>query len=56
MVWIPKYRKKILVGEVQKELKTLIQKCADKRLPAQNSISSEIRVFVLESCFLRGAS
>jgi putative transposase len=29
-VWIPKYRKKILVGEVQKELKNLIHECADK--------------------------
>jgi len=29
-VWIPKYRKKILVGEVQKELKRLIQECAKK--------------------------
>jgi putative transposase len=27
LVWIPKYRKNILVGEVQKELKALIQKC-----------------------------
>ena len=30
LIWIPKYRKKVLVGEVQKELKALIRKCADK--------------------------
>ena len=30
LVWIPKYRKKVLVGKVQKELKTLIHTCADK--------------------------
>lgn len=29
-VWIPKYRKKVLVGEVQKELKALIKQCADR--------------------------
>ena len=29
-VWIPKYRKKILIGEVQKELKRLIYECAEK--------------------------
>ena len=29
-VWIPKYRKKVLVGEVQKELKAVIKQCADK--------------------------
>ena len=29
IVWIPKYRKRVLAGEVGKRIKELIQECAD---------------------------
>ncbi len=30
LVWIPKYRRKALRGEVQKELKALVYQCAER--------------------------
>src|SRR2546423_11844633 len=31
LVWIPKYRRRVLTGEVQKETKRLIQECCDRQ-------------------------
>jgi len=42
LVWIPKYRKKILVGEMQKELKILIQKCAEKNGFSSIAVETDI--------------
>jgi putative transposase len=31
LVWIPKYRRKVLTGEVQKETKRLIGECCERQ-------------------------
>jgi len=49
LVWIPKYRRRILSGEVQKETKRLIQECCDRQgltLLALETDEDHIHVFV----------
>lgn len=49
LVWIPKYRRKILTGEVQTETKRLITECCERhalKLLALETDSDHIHVFV----------
>ena len=49
LVWIPKYRRKILTGEVQAETKRLIAACCERAgltLVAQETDEDHIHVFV----------
>lgn len=48
-VWIPKYRRKVLTGEVQKETKRLIGECCDRHglsLVAIETDIDHVHVFV----------
>src|SRR5215471_8579774 len=49
LVWVPKYRRPILTGQVQKETKRLIQECCDRQgltLLALETDEDHIHVFV----------
>jgi putative transposase len=49
LVWIPKYRRRILTGEVQKETKRLIAECCSQeglKLLAMETDEDHIHVFV----------
>src|SRR5437667_4787023 len=49
LVWIPKYRRRVLTGEVQKETKRLIADCCERHdlmLLALESDEDHIHVFV----------
>lgn len=49
LVWIPKYRRKVLVGEIEFETKRLIQECCDKHgltLLAVETDIDHVHVFV----------
>jgi putative transposase len=49
LVWLPKHRRRILTGEVQKETKRLIQECCDRQgltLLALETDEDHIHVFV----------
>src|SRR6266700_6199172 len=49
LVWIPKYRRRILTGEVQKETKRLIEACCERQgltLLALETDEDHIHVFV----------
>lgn len=49
LVWIPKYRRRILTGEVQKETKRLLQECCEQQgmtLLAVETDEDHIHVFV----------
>jgi putative transposase len=49
LIWIPKYRRRILTGEVQKETKQLIQECCEQQgmtLLAAETDEDHIHVFV----------
>ena len=49
LVWIPKYRRRILTGEVQKETKGLIAECCERQgltLLALETDEDHIHVFV----------
>ena len=49
LVWIPKYRRRILTGEVQKETKRLIAECCERQgltLLALETDEDHIHVFV----------
>jgi len=49
LVWIPKYRRRILTGEVQKETKRLIAECCEQqglKLLAMETDEEHIHVFV----------
>ena len=48
-VWIPKYRRKILLGHIEKETKRLIYECADKQgfeIIAVETDHDHVHVFV----------
>lgn len=48
-VWLPKYRRKVLVGEVEAETKRLIQECCDKhelKLLALETDIDHVHVFI----------
>jgi putative transposase len=49
LVWIPKYRRRVLTGEVQKETKRLIAECCEQHgltLLAMETDEDHIHVFV----------
>ena len=49
LVWIPKYRRRVLTGEVQKETKRLIAQCCEQHgltLLAMETDEDHIHVFV----------
>jgi putative transposase len=49
LVWIPKYRRRVLTGEVQKETKRLIAECCERHeltLLALETYEDHIHVFV----------
>src|SRR5947199_8728440 len=49
LVWIPKYRRRVLTGEVQKETKRLIVECCEQQgltLLAMETDEDHIHVFV----------
>ena len=49
LVWIPKYRRRVLVGDVQVETKRLIQECCERQgltLLAVETDEDHIHVFV----------
>jgi putative transposase len=49
LIWIPKYRRRILTGEVQKETKRLIAECCERQgltLLALETDEDHIHVFV----------
>ncbi len=51
LVWIPKYRRKILTGEAQKETKRLLAECCEQqglKLLAVETEIDHIHVFVSE--------
>jgi len=48
-VWLPKYRRRVLTGEVQVEVKRLVQECADRHgltILEQETDEDHIHVFV----------
>jgi putative transposase len=49
LVWIPKYRRRVLTGEVQKETKRLIAQCCERHrltLLAMETDEDHIHVFI----------